>query len=657
MRVRFRSQVQKLLRPVNPSHPNLSELLVKTAIIYARVSTKKQAEEELPIESQLDVCHRKAAELGADVVRVFTDEGISGRATEARQSFQEAIDYCGVYEVDYLITWNTARFARNHADAAWFKQILRKGGTNMVYVANNIDHTSDDAWLIEGFFEMMDEQYSRTVSKDTRRSMIKNARDGYFNGGNIPFGYSSLPEGKRRRLVINEGEAAIVRQAFAEYLTGTGGLNIALALNRRGLYRRGGKHWDKKTVLYLLKNWVYAGYVTYNRHDVGRRRMRSSEEWIRVKGHQEIISPEEFAAVQQRLLEHAPAAAAGSPKSSFLFTGLLACGECDATLQIENATGRGKVYRYYNCRTALAGAGCKHRRIAARPLDDWLLQCVLDRVLTPKSIGEIIAQMHEVRGAWTKERALRRAALVAEMRNVETRRRKLLDVLELLGKDAPNLSDIGSRLAELNQAVRRLTGELEDLEHTEPPAIDVGAGDIEELTTYFRQMVEECEDPKRVRAFLSSFIERVVLHQDHAMLHIRPDRLIDSGGAAEDGGGPGGLHSGGHLGPHSPVHSVRERGVFYYEQRETQVSFRNLPTFGSPRSLRRLSLVAAMAKSYRSARADVIANAFGVKLCELNSTDLRLRLQCRRRAASKDQGIAEARGGGAPVRSFGGGVA
>jgi site-specific DNA recombinase len=319
--------------------------LKKNAVIYARVSTRKQADEELPIASQLEVCHKKAAELGANVVRVFKDEGISGRGTDARQSFQDAIDYCGVYEVDYLITWNTARFARNHADAAWFKQILRKGGTNMVYVANTIDHTSDDAWLIEGFFEMMDEQYSRTVSKDTRRSMIKNARDGYFNGGNVPFGYSSVPEGKRRRLVVNEAEAQIVREIFSEYLSGTGAVNIAMALNRRRQFRRDEKPWDKKTILYLLKNWVYAGYVTYNRHDCSSGRIRSSADWIRTKGHAEIISAEDFAIVQQRFAERAPDVPAGSPKSQFLFTGMLVCAACDSTLQIEEARGRNKTYR------------------------------------------------------------------------------------------------------------------------------------------------------------------------------------------------------------------------------------------------------------------------------------------------------------------------
>ena len=42
-----------------------------TAVIYARVSTARQAEEELPLESQIQQCKAKAAELGARIDRIL----------------------------------------------------------------------------------------------------------------------------------------------------------------------------------------------------------------------------------------------------------------------------------------------------------------------------------------------------------------------------------------------------------------------------------------------------------------------------------------------------------------------------------------------------------------------------------------------------------
>ncbi len=84
----------------------------KTAVIYARVSTVRQADEELPIASQIEQCKAKAESLGARVDRVFVDEGKSGR-TDERQAFQDAINYCELAFPTYLVTWSTSRFSRN----------------------------------------------------------------------------------------------------------------------------------------------------------------------------------------------------------------------------------------------------------------------------------------------------------------------------------------------------------------------------------------------------------------------------------------------------------------------------------------------------------------------------------------------------------------
>lgn len=48
------------------------------ATIYCRVSTKSQAEDELPIESQEAECRQYAKERGWEVVNVYRDSGYSG---------------------------------------------------------------------------------------------------------------------------------------------------------------------------------------------------------------------------------------------------------------------------------------------------------------------------------------------------------------------------------------------------------------------------------------------------------------------------------------------------------------------------------------------------------------------------------------------------
>lgn len=182
------------------------------AVIYARVSTARQADDGLPVASQIERCRDKAAALGAEVVKVFRDDGISGRTTQ-RPAFQEALDFCDRGGVDYFVCWSTSRFARNRLDAALNKRLLVKMGVKLAYASQDFGE-SDDAWLTEAITEIIDEQYSRTIAKDTRRSMAKNAQDGFFNGGRVPFGFRPAPVGRRKRLEIDAGESATVSAVF-----------------------------------------------------------------------------------------------------------------------------------------------------------------------------------------------------------------------------------------------------------------------------------------------------------------------------------------------------------------------------------------------------------------------------------------------------------
>ncbi|SFW39633.1 recombinase family protein, partial [Nitrosovibrio sp. Nv17] len=285
-----------------------------TAIIYTRVSTLRQAEEGLPIESQIEQCHKRAAGLDASVLQVFCDAGISGR-TDDRPGFQDAVAYCKTHHVDYFICWSTSRFARNKVDAAFHKLQLKKRGTRVVYVNIDLDSDTDSGWMMESMLEVIDEHFSRQISADTLRSMTKNARDGFFNGGRVPFGYSAVPEGKRKRLTILEDEAQIVREIFDLYVAGMGCKLIAVQLNESTRLRRDFKKWNKNLVAATLKNEVYTGKTIFNRTNHLTGKIRPRKNWIITQSHPAIIEEEIFMRTQELFEERAPSGNGGSPHS------------------------------------------------------------------------------------------------------------------------------------------------------------------------------------------------------------------------------------------------------------------------------------------------------------------------------------------------------
>ena len=495
-----------------------------SAIIYARVSTVRQADDGLPIESQIEQAKAKAEQMGAKVLRVFRDDGISGR-TSQRPAFQDAIAFCSAMDVEYFIVWNTSRFARNKIDAASYKALLRQGGTKVVYVTSDIDSETDEGWFSESIFEIVDEHYSRVIARDTKRSMMKNARDGFFNGGTIPFGYSSIPDGKRKRLTPDESCAQLVRDIFSMYLRGAGTKEIAMAMNTEGRTKRG-TNWNKNTIALLLKNPVYAGFVVFNRRDNRSQRTRPAEDWIKTRSHEQLVSEDDFMKVQDIMSQRAPRENGGSPHSGFVFTGLLRCGACGAAMQTESATGRSSTYRYYNCRSALKGCGCQNRRIPAEQFDQWMINCLLERVLTTERISDMIREIHELRGEWNLDRSRRRDEIVSELRKAETKRSKLFEVLELHGKSAPNLGDLTQRLRQHKDRIEALESSLIELEEERDPVYDINEKDISDLAITMRDIITTTTEAAKLRTFFSGFVDRIVLEGGQARVEYNPARIL-----------------------------------------------------------------------------------------------------------------------------------
>lgn len=506
-----------------------------TAVLYCRVSTARQAEEELPIASQRERCEDKARALGAAVLRVYCDEGLSGQ-NDARPAFQSAILYCETHSPTYLITWSTSRFARNRLDAQLYKRRLGKSGTTLVYAAMDIDRGTDGGWLTEGILELFDEFASRQISADTRRSMIRAAQQGFWGGGTTPYGYRSIAapdDPKRRRLAIVPEESALVRQIFERRSDGMGAKNIAAALNADG-HRNRGHRWNKTSVLVVLRNQAMIGHVVFGRTvTVNGARIRADPaDWIIIPAHPPIIDRPLWDTVQRMLDADAantrPTAGlpGGSPHSTHLFTGLLRCGRCGASLQIETAKGRSRRYSYYNCRSAQRAGSCLTRRLPARALDTWLVSVLSADVLTPGNLRALANDIRERSGRWHDERAQRRRTVDTQIQAIARRNSKLYEVLEEYGRDAPNLGDLTQRLQQNNRQLKTLQEEARVIDAEQPPRVTIQDGDLVDLHKLLVEIMKEGYNPARTRDFFSSFVREIRVEADHVSIDYDPNLLI-----------------------------------------------------------------------------------------------------------------------------------
>jgi hypothetical protein len=226
--------------------------------------------------------------------------------------------------------------------------------------------------------------------------------------------------------------------------------------------------------------------------------------------------------VQGALAAAEPVENTGSPHSTHAFTGMLYCGLCGASMQIETAKGRSRRYSYYNCRNAQQHGACVSRRFRADQLDAYLIDTILNQVITPETLAEFAADLRTAAGQWEPDHRQRRQTLIRKIQDLEGRQSKLYGILELHGKDAPNLGDLTKRLRANNEEMRGLEDALRQFDQETAPIVEP----VDTVELY--ELLLDCihDDPKRTRAFFSGFIRKITVQTDHIQLEYDPNKLI-----------------------------------------------------------------------------------------------------------------------------------
>lgn len=129
------SQVVKVIK-ANPFVANASQKSLSTHLkvaAYARVSTDSDEQED-SFERQVEYYTRYiSANPNWDLVKVYSDPGISGTRAEKRPGFQEMIKDCHDGKIDRILVKSIARFARNTVDALKYIRELKELGISIYF--------------------------------------------------------------------------------------------------------------------------------------------------------------------------------------------------------------------------------------------------------------------------------------------------------------------------------------------------------------------------------------------------------------------------------------------------------------------------------------------------------------------------------------------
>ena len=303
--------------------------------------------------------------------------------------------------VSYVLVFKLSRFGRNAADVLATLQVMQDFGVNLICVEDGIDSSKDAGKLMISVLSAVAEIERENIRVQTMEGRMQKAREGKWNGGFAPYGYS-LIDGK---LEVNEEEAVAIRMIFDQYVnTDLGANGIAKYLENHGIHkiaRQNGKNplFDAALIRRIIQNPVYSGKISYGRRRTekvhGTRneyRQVKKDDYLLVDGlHEALVSEEVWeqarvkVAVQAKKYEKVNR---DKREKIHLLSGILKCPVCGAgmygnkSIKKRKDGSNYKDFYYY---------GCKHRNMTRGHKCDYKKQ--VHEEMLDASVAEVISKL------------------------------------------------------------------------------------------------------------------------------------------------------------------------------------------------------------------------------------------------------------------------
>ena len=147
------------------SYSNDNHTTSNKAVIYTRVSTKEQAENNASLQTQKKYCQDFAKKKGLIVLDYFGGTFESAKSDE-RKEFQRMLSYVKRNkEVDTIIVYSYDRFSRTGPNGAYISQQLLKNGVKTLSATQEVDPLSPSGSFQQNLYYMFS-QFDNELRKD-----------------------------------------------------------------------------------------------------------------------------------------------------------------------------------------------------------------------------------------------------------------------------------------------------------------------------------------------------------------------------------------------------------------------------------------------------------------------------------------------------------
>lgn len=522
--------------------------------VYARVSTEHEAQLSA-LENQKDWYKPIIAQHPEwDIVRMYTDEGITGTSAQKRPQFMKMIEDAGDGEFDLILTREVARFARNTVDTLQYTRSLKAKGVEVFFINDNIKTFDGDGELRLTIMATLAQDESRKTSIRVKCGQQTSMDNGVFYGNGNILGYDRVG----KDMVINPEQAKTVRMIYDWYLDGVGIRAIKFRLEQAGrLTAMGKSNWHESNISKILQNSFYCGIITYHKEYtpdfLEQKKIRNfgEIELTKTRGtHEPIITEEEFERVQEMMAKRRkelPNNGAGKRRQigekqpGDVWTELLIC-ECGHKFnrkvwhRVEDDVQYG-----YQCYSSIRTGTVTTRLRKGLPIDDvcktpmiagWKLQMMVKNIFHEylHNTAEVLALAEAMleRHIDDEEPQTDNNRLIEQKQAEAEKLNKRLHSLIEMRADGEITRDIfKAKKQEIEDRLLAIQNELSQLQPQEE-AIDDATHDekIKILKFYLEQSVNPDAMDNIPEDVIRAFIVKVVVHENSFDWYLRfsPDK-------------------------------------------------------------------------------------------------------------------------------------
>ncbi|MES2524006.1 MAG: recombinase family protein [Gemmatimonadota bacterium] len=539
---------------------------MQPALGYIRVSSEQQAgDTHTSLADQRAAIGALAARVGAEVVQVFEDPGVSGATIAKRPGLRALISFCQgnkrrLDSPGYVFILNDSRLGRfdDPDEAAHLRFTLKSLGWIVRFA--EADDIADPSLrhIMRAVGSAQASEYRRNLRANATRGRMGTSKLGYWPTRN-PYGYSRMvvaPAGRER--VLGEGvpkakdekikltpgpafEVQLVQDLFAMYATGAYSMNALERWARRQVPTAGARpmKWSVPQISNMLRNHAYIGRIAGRARTAERIQMgdhsRREPEYIVEGAHVALVDRETFDQVQELLAQLPPI----SGKNDYRVRGLVTCVHCGEPYVGGGLSARladGSRPLFYIDRGGRDGrcgppAGCVGLHILERAVIDGLAAHVAGQV-TEKAIRGAFADRLKARDESPAATANPAKAIEALVQ----RRERLIAAVEV---GTLQQHEAGPRLEALRMELARLEAERGALNTTVVTPASVQSH-LDVLVKRARDLVSlaRVATGPELRALLRPWMDSMTFDRSTRVLTMRmrtlPGLLLAATSVAED---------------------------------------------------------------------------------------------------------------------------